>query len=53
MIEEPSPKHTHKRGLFNRFLDGIEKYGNMLPDPVMLFVIIAVIILISSTVFPC
>ncbi|HLR14638.1 MAG TPA: AbgT family transporter [Bacillota bacterium] len=51
MNEESSPKQTNKRGLFNRFLDGIEKYGNKLPDPVMLFVIIAVIILICSTVF--
>src|SRR5699024_7539470 len=40
-----------KRGLFNTFLDFIEKYGNKLPDPVMLFVIIAVVILICSAIF--
>ncbi|GKV56820.1 aminobenzoyl-glutamate transporter [Sporosarcina sp. NCCP-2222] len=42
---------SEKRGLFNRFLDFIEKYGNRLPDPVMLFVYIAVIILICSAIF--
>lgn len=40
-----------RRGFFNRFLDFIEKYGNKLPDPVMLFVYIAVIILICSAIF--
>lgn len=40
-----------KRGLFNKFLDFIEKYGNKLPDPVFLFVFIAAIILIASAIF--
>ncbi|PIC64562.1 aminobenzoyl-glutamate transporter [Sporosarcina sp. P13] len=40
-----------RRGLFNRFLDFIEKYGNKLPDPVMLFVYITAIILICSFIF--
>ncbi|MHC8515151.1 AbgT family transporter [Sporosarcina sp. ITBMC105] len=40
-----------KKGLFNRFLDFIEKYGNKLPDPVMLFVYIAGIILVCSAIF--
>lgn len=40
-----------RKGLFNRFLDFIEKYGNKLPDPVMLFVYIAAIILICSFIF--
>ncbi|MDV6377790.1 AbgT family transporter [Sporosarcina sp. GW1-11] len=40
-----------RRGLFNRFLDSIEKYGNKLPDPVMLFVYITAIILICSFIF--
>ncbi|WP_079710661.1 AbgT family transporter [Paraliobacillus ryukyuensis] len=44
----PSPK---KRGLFNRFLDFIEKYGNKLPDPIMLFVGITIIILLASALF--
>src|SRR5699024_3346542 len=49
---EPEPQQPKKkRGLFNTFLDFIEKYGNKLPDPVMLFVIIAVVILICSAIF--
>jgi aminobenzoyl-glutamate transport protein len=40
-----------KRGFFNKFLDSIEKYGNKLPDPVMLFVYIAGLILICSAIF--
>lgn len=40
-----------KKGLFSVFLDFIEKYGNKLPDPVMLFVIITVFILIASAIF--
>lgn len=40
-----------KKGLFNRFLDLIERYGNKLPDPIMLFVYITVAILIASAVF--
>ncbi|WP_246943821.1 AbgT family transporter [Bacillus pinisoli] len=40
-----------KRGAFNAFLDFIEKYGNKLPDPVMLFVGITALILIASAVF--
>lgn len=37
--------------LFSKFLDFIENYGNKLPDPVMLFIIIAGIILLCSAVF--
>jgi aminobenzoyl-glutamate transport protein len=40
-----------KRGFFNVFLDFIEKYGNKLPDPLMLFVVITGLILIASAVF--
>ncbi|EMR06395.1 Aminobenzoyl-glutamate transport protein [Bhargavaea cecembensis DSE10] len=42
---------TKKRGIFNRFLDFIEKYGNKLPDPIMLFVYITAAILIASAIF--
>ncbi|MED3647683.1 AbgT family transporter [Halalkalibacterium halodurans] len=41
----------NQRGVFVRFLDIIEKYGNKLPDPIMLFVIMAVLILICSAIF--
>lgn len=38
-----------KNGLFNKFLDGIERVGNALPHPVTLFVMFcAAIILISD-----
>ena len=51
-----SPKATEeqqgtKRSFFNKFLDFIERYGNKLPDPVMLFVYIAGLILVCSTIF--
>ncbi|RNF39770.1 AbgT family transporter [Planococcus salinus] len=42
---------SKKRGVFDKFLDFIERYGNKLPDPVFLFVIIAVLILIASAIF--
>lgn len=50
-LEHEPQQPKKKRGLFNTFLDFIEKYGNKLPDPVMLFVIIAVVILICSAIF--
>ncbi|QPC47577.1 AbgT family transporter [Mangrovibacillus cuniculi] len=37
-----------KRGLFQRGLDIVEKYGNKLPDPVTLFIIFAVATLVLS-----
>lgn len=36
------------RGFFNRFLDGIEKAGNKLPDPVVIFITLCGIILVAS-----
>lgn len=48
---QAQPEEPKKRGLFNAFLDFIEKYGNKLPDPVMLFVIITIVILICSAIF--
>lgn len=37
-----------KRGIFSRFLDSIEKYGNKLPDVLTLFFIFTVLILVVS-----
>lgn len=37
-----------KKTMIERFLDGVEKAGNKLPDPVTLFVIMAFIVLGSS-----
>ncbi|MEW9677971.1 AbgT family transporter [Lentibacillus sp. L22] len=40
-----------KKGLFQRFLDIVEKVGNKLPDPFVLFVGLAVIMIIVSWIF--
>lgn len=39
-----------KRSLFNRFLDIVEVVGNKFPDPVLLFALLCVIILIASAI---
>lgn len=39
---------TAKNTKFTKFLNGIEKVGNKLPDPFMLFIILAVIVIIAS-----
>ncbi|WP_209123935.1 AbgT family transporter [Alkalihalobacillus sp. BA299] len=45
---EPPPSNENKKGLFNQILDKIEVYGNKLPDPLILFVIISAVILVVS-----
>lgn len=40
-----------KKGMGQYFLDGIEKVGNKLPDPIVLFIIIAGLILVASWIF--
>ncbi|WP_210366661.1 AbgT family transporter [Bacillus sp. REN3] len=40
-----------KRGFAERFLNGIETVGNKLPDPVILFAALAVLIIIVSAIF--
>ncbi|WP_423363492.1 AbgT family transporter [Mycoplasma sp. P36-A1] len=37
-----------KIGIFSKFLNGIEKVGNKLPDPVMIFFILCAIIMVIS-----
>ncbi|MET3574276.1 p-aminobenzoyl-glutamate transporter AbgT [Bhargavaea ullalensis] len=51
MATTAEAKVKQKKSFFNRFLDFIEKYGNKLPDPVMLFVYITAAILAASAVF--
>lgn len=41
---------TRKSTLFDKFLNGMEKAGNMLPDPVMIFIILCFIIMIISVI---
>lgn len=43
-------KSKEKKGLFNKFLDFVEKTGNKLPHPVTLFVIFSLIIIVVSAV---
>lgn len=40
-----------KKGLFQRFLDVVEKVGNKLPDPFALFVGLAVLMILTSWIF--
>lgn len=46
-----NPKSKQKRGIFSGFLDVIERWGNRLPDPVVLFLVITAIILLCSAIF--
>lgn len=39
-----------RRGLFQRFLDGIENIGNKLPHPITLFAILALLVVVISAV---
>lgn len=43
-------KSTNKKGLFNSFLDMIEKSGNKLPHPVTLFIIFALAVVVISEI---
>lgn len=45
-----SQKMQRKKGLFNLFLDGVEKAGNRLPHPVTLFALFAFAIIIISEI---
>lgn len=40
-----------KGGFFQRFLDTVERVGNRLPDPFILFVMLAVLMIILSWIF--
>lgn len=41
----------HKKGFFQKFLDMVEKVGNKLPDPFVLFIGLAVFMIILSWIF--
>ncbi len=45
-IESTAPKTT-----MQRFLDGVEKVGNMVPHPVVIFLILIGIVIVLSAVF--
>ena len=37
-----------KKGVFGKLLNGIEVFGNRLPDPFMLFAVLAVVVILLS-----
>jgi len=41
---------TQRRSVLTRFLDGVERVGNALPDPVTLFALMIVLVIIASVV---
>lgn len=43
-------QNVNKNGLFQRFLNVIEKFGNKLPDILTIFIIISALILIASSI---
>lgn len=42
------PETTVRRSLFDRFLDVIERAGNRLPDPVTLFLVLVLLVMVVS-----
>ncbi|MEL7042696.1 MAG: AbgT family transporter [Pseudomonadota bacterium] len=51
MVKSSTTAERSKRNAFNRFLDGVEWLGNLLPHPVTLFAILALGIVLLSGVF--
>lgn len=46
--DQQPPQHTESRGWFNRFLKFVEWLGNLLPHPVTLFAIFALLVVVAS-----
>lgn len=44
-------EEKEKKGLLDRWMDVIERVGNALPDPVSLFIILAILVVLTSAVF--
>ncbi|MBO6764922.1 AbgT family transporter [Maricaulis sp.] len=51
MSDGQTERGAPRRGVFTRFLDGVEWLGNLLPHPVTLFALLAVGIVLLSGVF--
>ncbi|MEG3193839.1 AbgT family transporter, partial [Lysobacter sp. D1-1-M9] len=47
---EPTPQSNPaaRRGLVTRFLDGVERVGNRLPDPAVLFLLLMIAVWVVS-----
>jgi aminobenzoyl-glutamate transport protein len=50
-MDRDVPGKTVKRGWFTRFLDSVEWLGNLLPHPVTLFAVLALLMILLSGVF--
>ncbi len=50
-VQVPAEVEQSRTGLFVRMLDAVERTGNRLPDPVTLFVLSAVLVVLASAVF--
>ncbi|MGD6843142.1 AbgT family transporter [Bacillus infantis] len=48
---QPNTSPQKKEGIFQKFLNGIEKIGNKLPDPFMLFVVLTLLVIVASAIF--
>lgn len=44
------PKSPARRGAFQKFLSGVEYLGNLLPNPVTLFAVLALLVVIASAI---
>ncbi|RDU38182.1 p-aminobenzoyl-glutamate transporter [Neobacillus piezotolerans] len=42
---------TKKTGVFQKILNGIERVGNKLPDPFILFAMLALLVIVASAIF--
>jgi aminobenzoyl-glutamate transport protein len=49
-VKETSTEGVAKKNLFGKMLDFVERAGNKLPDPVTLFIIFAIIVIVLSQV---
>ena len=49
MSQSAKTRHE-KRDLSTRFFDAIEKVGNKLPDPFLMFVSLAILVIIASAI---
>lgn len=48
---QPGTSPQKKEGFFQKFLNGIEKIGNKLPDPFILFVVLTLLVIVASAIF--
>ena len=46
----PKSLDTQPKTMMQRFLDGVEKVGNMVPHPVVIFLILIAIVIVLSAV---